>query len=291
MDINTIIILATYGILLAGIYTAIAVGLSLIFGVMEVINFAHGTFVMLGGYMAFVAATDMGLNPLVAIFPIIPLMFLLGYVIETSLIENVVGGNEMNSLILTFGLSLALEGILTQSFGTVAQTIPYLNSSIKFFDAALSLNKIVTGAIGWFFVLLLAVFLSRAKFGQAIRATAQSPDLAEACGINAPKIRSITFGVGLALAGVAGALYMLSYDVSPVGGRFLTLLAFVIVVLGGVDSPTGAAVGALFIALFQSFGNYIIGTQGTFFFVFMGIAVILLLKPRGLFGSVEVKNA
>jgi len=193
----------------------------------------------------------------------------------------------MYSLMLTFGLSLALEGILTELFETVSRSIAFRPETIEFLNVSTSQNKIIGGLIGWIAVIGIAVFLRRAELGQAIRATSQAPDLAEACGINAPRIRAITFGIGSALAGVAGVAYILSFSVSPIIGRFLVLLAFVMVILGGLNSIFGAGVAGLLLALFLSFSQFYVTQQGTFAVVFLGITVLLLIRPYGLFGEPE----
>lgn len=284
---STLLPLAVSGLLLSGIYLLISVGLSLVFGVMEVVNFAHGALVMVGGYGGMVWFRELGLSPLLSLVVLIPLMFGIGYVLQLGLLEHILNDNEIYSLLLTFGLALALEGGMKELFGTTSQSIVYLNETIDLVVMTIAMNRVVAGLLGFLFTGALFLFLSRSTYGQAIRATAQAPDLAEACGINAPRIRAITFGIGALLAGAGGVMYLLVYQVSPIGGRPILLIMFIIIVLGGMASMKGTAVAAVIVGVFQVNSSYFMGGHATFFILFSAIAIILLVKPHGLFGEPE----
>jgi branched-chain amino acid transport system permease protein len=287
VDPWTILELTVNGVLLAGIYILSALGLSLVFGVMDVVNFGHGAFMMVGGYITFALFRNLGVNPLLSLVVVIPAMFLLGYVIQTSLIENIRSDEEIYSLMLTFGLALVLTGILRELFSTTAQGISYLVQPIQVFSLSLGLNSLIAGVTGLVFTAALFLFLSYTDFGRAIRATAQVPSLAEACGINSPRIRAISMGIGAMLAGVAGVAYLLVYSISPLTGRSVLLLLFVIIVLGGMGSLIGTVISGLLISLFQVFTIYYVGAHQTYFIMYVGIVLLLLVRPHGLLGEPE----
>lgn len=284
---STLLPLLVSGLLLSGIYLLVSVGLSLVFGVMEVVNFAHGALVMVGGYGGIVWFRELGLSPLLSLVILIPLMFGIGYVLQLGLLEHILNDNEIYSLLLTFGIALALEGVMKELFGTTSQSIVYLNETVDLFVMTIAANRLVAGGLGFLFTGALFLFLSRSTYGQAIRATAQAPDLAEACGIDAPRIRAITFGIGSLLAGAGGVMYLLVFQVSPIGGRPILLIMFIIIVLGGMASMKGTAVAAVIVGVFQVNSSYFMGGHATFFILFSAIAIILLVKPHGLFGEPE----
>lgn len=275
------------GILLAGIYLLTSLGMALIFGVMEVVNFAHGGLIMAGGYISYWTYTNLGLDPLLSLILVIPTLFIIGAAVQRLLVEHVVGDEELYSLLLTFGLLLVFEATFRMVFGTQSLTIAYLSRTFTTAGVSTSLTQIISGVLGLTVTAVLFAFLNRSSLGQAIRATSQAPDLAEACGIDAPRIRSITFGIGSLLAGIGGVAYFLSYNVSPIGGRHLLLIAFIVIVLGGMGSIKGAAVAAFIVALYQTFSTYYLGSHAALMTMFVSIAVLLLVKPHGLMGEPE----
>lgn len=287
---STLLPLLVSGLLLSGIYLLVSVGLSLVFGVMEVVNFAHGALVMVGGYGGMIWFRELGLSPLISLVVLLPLMFGIGYVLQLGLLEHILSDNEIYSLLLTFGLALALEGSMKELFGTTSQSIVYLSETVDLFVMTIAMNRLVAGILGFLFTGVLFLFLAYSTYGQAIRATAQAPDLAEACGINAPRIRAITFGIGALLAGAGGVMYLLVFQVSPIGGRPILLIMFIIIVLGGMASMKGTAVAAVIVGVFQVNSSYFMGGHATFFVLFSAIAIILLVKPHGLFGEPEGRH-
>ena len=287
VDVTIILSLLTSGLLLAGVYMLTSMGMALVFGVMEVVNFAHGGLIMAGGYITYWLFTAAGVDPILSLVAVIPVMFVLGYAAQWVFIEHVVGEEELYSLLLTFGLLLVLESTFRVVFSTETVTIPYLSQGIDVGSIGLSLKEVASGGIGFLVTGVLFAFLSRSSLGQAIRATSQAPDLAEASGINAPRIRAITFGVGSLLAGIGGTAYFISYGISPIGGRHLLLIAFVVIVLGGMGSIKGAGVAAVLIGVFQTFAQYYAGSHRALLVMYLGIAVVLLVRPHGLFGEPE----
>jgi branched-chain amino acid transport system permease protein len=265
---------------LTGIYILVSVGFSLVFGVMTVVNLAHGLMVV-----TYLLYENFGISPVFAVVAIIPLMFVLGYAVQIIGLENVLEDLETNSILLTFGLLIAGEAVLRTIFSNQSRSINYLSETVGIFGATTSAGRIVAGIGGFFFVGVFGLFLAKSKYGQAIRATAQAPRLAEACGINSQRIRAITMGLGSVLAGLGGVSYVMVYNVSPVGGRHLLLIAFVVTVLGGLGSLKGAAVAAVIVAFIQTIIGYYAGPTEALFLLYMLVVVLLLVKPHGLFGE------
>ncbi|MFC5973534.1 branched-chain amino acid ABC transporter permease [Halomarina salina] len=287
VDVTIILSLLASGLLLAGVYMLTSMGMALVFGVMEVVNFAHGGLIMAGGYITYWLFTEVGVDPILSLVVVIPAMFAVGYAAQWVFVEHVVGEEDLYSLLLTFGLLLVLESTFRVVFSTETVTIPYLSQGVDVASIGLSLKEVASGGIGFVVTGVLFAFLSRSSLGQAIRATSQAPDLAEASGINAPRIRAITFGVGSLLAGIGGTAYFISYGISPIGGRHLLLIAFVVIVLGGMGSIKGAGVAAVLIGVFQTFAEYYAGSHRALLVMYLGIAVVLLVRPHGLFGEPE----
>lgn len=287
---TTTFALIVSGLLLAGIYVLAGLGLSLIFGVLEVVNIAHGGFVMLGGYMAWYGFTEYGVDPLLSLLVVIPVMFTLGYLIHVLAVEYVINDDEIYSLLLTFGVALMIEGALLKQFTGITRSIPYLTDSVQILTTTVGLNRLAAGFTGLVFGATLLVFLNRSTYGRAIRATGQVPTLAEACGIDTRQIRAITMGIGAALAGIAGVAYLMVYSISPIGAQPILLLLFVIIVLGGMGSLAGTIIASVFVALFQMFTVYYVGSHEMYFVLYLSVAVILLVRPHGLLGEPEARH-
>lgn len=278
-------------LMLAGIYILAALGLSLIFGVLGVVNFGHGAFVMVGGFMAWYGFVHFGVDPLISVFVVVPVLFTVGYYLQATTIKHVIGDDEMYSLLLTFGVAMVIEGVFLQLFSGLNRSIQYLNGNVQVLSVTVGVNKLVAGTTGTVFAVALILFLHKSKYGQAIRATAQEAALAEACGIDTNRIRAITFGIGTALAGIAGVAYLMVYSITPIVGQEILLLLFVIIVLGGLDSIAGTVIAGVVISLFQSYVVYYVGSHTMYFLLFISIAVILLVRPHGLLGEPEGRHA
>lgn len=274
-------------LLLGAMYVLMALGLSLAFGVMEVVNFAHGTFVMVGGYVALTFFNDFGLNPFFALVFIMPVMFILGYAIQKYLMEYVMAEEEVYTLLLTFGLALIVEVMLSEVYGTVPRTFSFMQEQMHIFGIPLAQYELAGGILAAILSVFLFLFLQYTQYGRSVRATAQVPDLAEACGIDVPRVRAITLGIGLLLAGAGGVAYVLWFSVTPVGGRSLILLLFVIVVMGGMGSLRGTVVAGLLVAAIEMFVTFYVNGHASYFLLFVGIAGLLLVQPHGLFGEPE----
>jgi branched-chain amino acid transport system permease protein len=277
--------LVVFGILLGGIYALVALGLTMIFGVMDVINFAHGAFLVVAMYTVWFVSDTAGLSPFLTIPVAVVVLFVLGVVIHRATIAPIMDAPQENQLIVTFGIFLVLVSILEMVFTSTPRSL------------GLDLGSFGVAGVfipqGQFFALVIAVvtvvatwlFLQRTMLGRAIRGTADNRDGAQYVGINVPRIDYLTFGIGAALAGLAGAAIPLFQQFDPFLGEQYLINAFVVVVLGGLGSFPGALLGGLIIGFVQVFGTFFL--PGTFYqvVIFSIFIAILLLKPSGIMGG------
>jgi branched-chain amino acid transport system permease protein len=283
----TLVQVAISGVLLGAVYALLAIGLNLIFGVMRIINIAHGDLLMLGAYATFWLFALWGVNPLLALGLVVPGMFLLGVLLQRALVDRVVGQPLLSSLLLTFGLSSLLVGLALNLWTANYRSVPAFSGSLVVGGVALSLPRLLAFSVALAITAAVYWFLTRAKLGKAIRATAQNAEVALVCGIDVASIRLLVFGLGTALAAAAGALLAVIYTIYPEMGRAFLMKAFAIIVLGGLGSFQGAFLGALALGVAEAFAGYIWNTQiaeAVAYVVFIGV---LLVRPGGLFGTSE----
>jgi len=275
------------GILIGGVYALIGIGLTIIFGVMRVINFAHGELLMLGMYATFYLFTLLHIDPFLSILITIPLMFLVGALLQKALINRVLGALPQNQILLTIGLGLILSNSVMLAFTSDYKilTTRYSSSSVKMLDISISSPLVISFAITVAITAALYWFLLKTDTGQAIRATAQDREAARLMGINVERMSIIAFGLGSALAGTAGALISPTYYIFPQVGSVFTLKAFVITVLGGMGSVIGATLGGVLIGTAESVGGLYFGSGWKDVVVFVLFLLVLLFKPAGLLGK------
>lgn len=284
MDLLQVVI---SGLLLGGVYALFAAGMNMIFGVLRVINLAHGELMMFGAYTTFWLFALANLNPLLTI-PISALvLFSLGVVIERTMIERVVNQPMLSSLLLTFGLSTLFMGTALSLWTANFRSVPYLTGSVDLFGLHLSQSRLVAFVIALALTGLTYAFLRFTTFGKAIRATSQNAEVAQVCGINVGRVRLVTFALGSAMAGVAGSLIAMIFTISPEMGRMFLGRSFAIVVLGGLGSFVGAFVGALVLGVVETVTAYVTDTQLAEGVSYAVLVLVLLLRPSGLFGEKE----
>lgn len=274
------------GLLLGGMYAIISVGLTLIFGVIRVVNFAHGELLMVGMYAVYLFTKHMGLHPYVAAGPVVVLLFIVGMAIQRFIIQPLLNSDPEIQIFATVGLSTALMnlGLLVFGANMFSVSVPALRRTINVGEISILNANIAMFACSVGLVLILHFFLTRTYFGRAIRATSQNRFAAPLMGINVNKVYIVTFGIGSACVAVAAALIMPVYAVFPTIGTYFVLTAFVIVVLGGMGSIFGAFVGAMIIGVVDSMSGYYIAPdlkEVVYFIIFIGI---LIFRPTGLFG-------
>jgi len=279
------------GILMGSIYGLTAVGLTLIFGVLKVINFAQGAFLMSGLFTTYWFVKLTGTNPYLALLVVIPFTYILGYYTQKIFINPVFESEKdvrepIGVIIVTTGIWYMLDNLALMLFGAQYRTIniPSVSKAISIFGLYAPLSKI----IGFFISLAVSIslfwFLQFSKMGKAIRATSQDREAASLMGINQYKIYNVTFGIGIAICGIAGAVLLPFYYVYPTVGTHLDIMDFVIVVLGGLGSIPGALVGGLIIGLIESVGSQFISYSWTLEAIYLIFLIILFVKPSGLFG-------
>jgi branched-chain amino acid transport system permease protein len=292
MDISIFIQTIVSGILLGGLYALIGIGMTLIFGVMRVINLAHGEFLMIGMYTCFWMFKLWGVDPYVSIIVSVPLLFILGILFQRFIILPVIKARapEENQILLTAGIGLVLTNIALLLFSPNYFTVltSYSNATVVVKRISISLPLLWDFLISFGITGLLYLFLMKTDLGSSIRATAQNADSALLMGINTDRIIIVTFGIGCALVGAAGTLFMPLFYVFPfIGGEF-TLKAFIVVALGGMGSALGALVGGLTLGVVESIGAAYISLGLKDVLGFVIFVLVLVLKPSGLVGKTRL---
>jgi branched-chain amino acid transport system permease protein len=274
------------GALTGSLYAMIGVGLTVVFGVMRIINLAHGEFVMLGMYGAFWSLTLWKLDPFVSILLWTPLMFLAGVLVYRFLLQAIIPGGELNTLLYTAGLSLLIANLAlfvwTGDYRTIK--IPYAILPMRPFGIAVPIPLAIAFGLALLITGSLYLLLTRTDVGRAIRATSQSPEAAALMGVNVDRISMITFGLGSALAGSAGVLLAPSLYLYPTVGEILVTKCFVIVVLGGLGSVSGAITGGVILGLVESLGAVYVSVAYKDTIGFVIFLLVLLFRPSGLLG-------
>jgi branched-chain amino acid transport system permease protein len=283
---ETVIQSIVNGILTGSLYAMIAVGLTIIFGVMRIINMAHGEMVMLGMFGGYWSYTIFGLDPFVSLLIWIPITFLFGVYLHKFFLAKVIPTGELNTLLFTAGLSLMIANLAlffwTGNYRNI--NLSYGMLPVRPFGIAIAIPLAIAFILAILITYLLYLFLSKTGTGLAIRATAQNQESAALMGVNVKKINMITFGLGTCLAGAAGVLLGPSLYVYPTVGEILVVKCFVIVVLGGLGSVPGAIAGGILLGLVESFGAVYISVAYKDTIGFIIFLFVLLFKPSGLFG-------
>lgn len=274
------------GLLLGGVYAIISLGLTLIFGVVRVVNFAHGEFLMVGMYLVYLMSMHLGIHPYIALVPVVIILFALGALMQKVVIEPLLNAGEEIQIFATVGVSILLMNLALVVFGA---DVFRAHVTVGTRSVALGPLSLVTGQILTFIVaivlaVLLHLFMHRTYLGRALRAVAQHRYAAMLMGVNVKSVYVVAFGLGTAFVGVAAALLSPQYPVFPTVGTYFVLTAFVIVVLGGMGNLYGAVVGSLIIGVVDTMAGYYISPdlkEVVYFGVFL---LILILRPSGLFG-------
>ena len=273
------------GLMTGALYALIAVGLTLVYGVLHIINFAHGAILSAAMFAAFLCF-QVGIDPYVAIIPLTPLFFALGYGVQRLIIGPASHGDDRNVLLVTLGLSILIENLLLAVFRSDTRSID-LSYAFTSFDLGftfLPLPRLIAFAISCAVSLLLFLLLKRTDIGKAIRAVAKERLGATLSGIDVPHIYAVTFGLGAACLAIAACLLLPIYYVSPRVGSAYVLIAFTIVVLGGMGSVPGALIGGLFVGVVESLSGLYFGESLGQLGIFVIFILVLLFRPTGLFG-------
>jgi branched-chain amino acid transport system permease protein len=275
------------GLLIGGIYALVSIGVTLIFGVVKIVNFAQGEFVMIGMYISFFLATYLGVDPLLSLAVSMPALFVVGALLQHFLIRRVLALGDMPQIFLTFALSLLLLNVALLLFTANYRTVhtAYSEAALQLGPLYVPVAKLIAFAVAMALSALLWVFLHATDLGKAMRAAAQNRDVAMLMGIDPDRVFAVAVGLALALAGAAGSLLMPFYPAYPMVGQVFVLMAFVAVVLGTLGNVTGALIASLMMGVAESLGIQFVGADSGLIVVFVMLLLTLALRPNGLFGG------
>jgi len=277
--------------LLAGVYAAMSVGMTIIYGVMKIVNLAHAGFLMLGAYFAYELFERFHIDPIIGAVLALPVFFLFGVVVHWLLVRWLPKSDTptLSSLLLMFGFWLVLQNIGYIVWGNTEQSIftPRTVSTINFGEISISTLRLIVFVAAVISLAVLQFIFAHSWFGRSMRALIQNPYAAQIVGVDDQRTARLTFGLGTAFAGFAGSLLAMLYSFDPDFGRSFLLRAFVIIVLGGLESITGAAIGALVLALVETFSIMVVpaGYQPAISFALL--VVVLLVLPKGIAGLLQ----
>jgi branched-chain amino acid transport system permease protein len=274
------------GLLTGALYALVALGLTLVYGVLHIINFAHGALLTAAMFAAFFAY-QFGIDPYVAIFLLAPASFALGYALQRFVIGPASHGDDRNMLLVTLGVAVVIENALLYAFRADTRTIdvPYALESVDFGVTFLAVPRLIGFAAVFVVALALWLIMSFTDTGRAIRAVAKEKLGAELAGIDVAHVYAVTFGLGTACVAIAACLLIPSYYVNPTAGNAFVLVAFTIVVLGGMGSVPGALIGGMVVGVVESLSGLFLGDSLGQVGIFLIFIAVLLVRPSGLFGA------
>ena len=277
------------GLLIGGIYALVSIGVTLIFGVVKIVNFAQGEFVMLGMYISYFLATQFGVDPVLSLVVSMPVLFVAGVLVQHFLIRRVLGQNDLPQIFLTFALSLLILNVALIAFTANYRTVhtSYSDEAWHFAGLYVPVAKLIAFGVAMALSAVLWAFLHATDLGKAMRAASQNREVAQLMGINPHRVFAVALGIALALAGAAGSLLMPFYAAYPMVGQVFVLMAFVAVVLGTLGNVMGALVASLLMGVAESLGIQFIGADSGLIVVFILLLATLALRPRGLAAGVQ----
>ncbi len=286
MSFYTISAGALNGLLLGGLYACMALGLSMVFGVMRFINVAHGELLILAAFLSFVFSTTFGLHPLVAMLALIPVLFVLGYVMQRTLINPLMGAGLEPPLLTAFGLSIIAQNLMVEIWGgnTKSLNTTYAEMNANIFGIDVPLLYIMSFFAGIVVTVGIHLFITRTYTGRAIRAATQDAATAMTMGINVNNIYAITAAIGAATAALGGTLIGMTFSFTPTTGFPWLLKGFVVVVLGGMGNIIGTLAGGLILGLSEGIGAAFVGTGYRDMIGYIIFLLVLMFRPTGLFG-------
>jgi len=275
------------GISMGAIYVTVSLGLTLILGVMNFKNFAHGEMVTVGAYTSFLLFFYLSISPFISLFLVVPILFLFGVFLQKLIVKPVMNRSFTTQLVLTFGLSIFIQSLLSFLFTSDLKGVPTQIpiASISLGGIAISTIKLINIAFAIALVAALALFLKKGRMGQFMVAVSENRQGAELVGINVNRVDQFAFGLGTALAGVAGAMLILTQAISPFVGFYFLLKAFIVLVLGGMGSIVGAIFGGFLLGIVESLTGLYLTANLIDLVGFIMLVVVLIFKPTGLFGK------
>jgi branched-chain amino acid transport system permease protein len=286
-DLSIVFSSVLNGLTMGAVYALIALGLTLIYGVLHIINFAHGAALMVALYGVYALKSTWGIDPYLALVIMVPLMFAVGYALQRWVIQRASHGKDEYILLVTLGLAIVLENLALLLFKSDTRTIDtaYTLATVDVLGATIALPKLLAFGGALVVSALLWLIMARTDLGRAIRAVAREKVGAQLMGIDVAHVYAMSFGIGLACLGAAACFLLPAYYVNPLVGNGFVLVAFTIVVLGGMGSFVGALLGGLFIGVVESLGGLWLGESLGQVGIFLIFIFVLLFRPQGLFGG------
>ncbi len=275
------------GVLQGGLYAVMALGLALVWGVLNIVNLAHGAFIMLGGYASWYLYTYLHIDPFLGLPITAVVMFAFGYALQRGLLNLVIRAPMFNTLLITFGLEVVLTDVAQLVFSADFRTInpPYAGNSFALGPLVLPVARLAAFSVAIILTVSMWLFLLHTRLGRAIRATAQNLVAARLHGVEPRHLYAMTFGLGIALAGMAGTLYGTVSQINPYIGASLTAKSFAISIIGGLENPLGVIVGGLFLGIVESLTTLYIGQTYADVASFGILVLVLIVRPGGLLGK------
>jgi len=287
IDVSTLLLTLIWGVAIGCIYILLATGLNLIFGVMKLVNFAHGELLMVGAYVCFSISTAFGVNAYIALFLSMGIVAIIGVAVERLAFRRVLGADKLNEIFVSLGLILIFDNIAVLIWGEKIKQItsPFEKMSLQLGEVAINYDRLIALAFVAAILIGLVFLIKKTKIGRAMRATSQKSQAAMLMGINIEHIYIFTFALGAALAGAAGSLYGIISPFTPYIGAIPTIKAFAIIILGGLGSIPGAIIGGLLYGIAEQSAVIFLGGIWRDAVAFSLLIIVLILRPKGLFGE------
>ncbi len=284
---GTLLLIVMWGVAIGCIYILLATGLNLIFGVMKLVNFAHGELLMIGAYVSYSTWVLMGLNAYIGVLIAMAVVALLGVAVERIFFRRVLGTNKLNEIFVSLGLIYIFDHIVVLFWGDKSKIIvsPFEYFTLPLGEVSIGYDWLIAVLIVVVILIALLLLITKTKIGMAMRATSQVREASMLMGINVERIYMLSFGLGAALAGAAGALYGIIFPFNPYVGALPTIKAFAIIILGGLGSIPGAVVGGLLYGIAEQTAAFILGGIWRDAVAFAVLIVVLVLRPTGIFGE------
>lgn len=275
------------GLILGGLYACIAVGFSLVWGVLNVINILHGTFVVLGAYIAFFGYVHLGIHPFLSVLIAGGVLYVIGYAIQARLVNRVIAAPVLITLTLTFGLDLILNNTMIVAFTADYRQVNLTNPlpALILGPVFLPGDRVAAMFLAFLLTALLWRVLRDSRIGRAIVAVRMDREAASLMGVDVGRINAVTFGIGALMAGAAGALLSIVYPISPITAPVYLGKAFIVCVIGGLGSVPGAMIGGLALGIIESFGAFWFGPEHALTIAFLLLLVLLFVRPGGILGK------
>ena len=276
------------GVLLGGLYAAIGIGMSLIFGIVKLTNLAHGDFLVLGSYISLVVTSTLGISPFLSLIIVVPVMFCIGFVVQNTMLNKVLSKGAEPTLMITFGLSIVIQNLLLYFFTADARN---LHSSITLKSITISdgiripVIYLISCVVGVVVILILGAYFKKTYQGKAIMAAADDLEVAQLMGVNIKNIYGLAMGISIATAAIAGVMVGMIYNFYPTSGSSYLVIAFAVVVIGGMGSTYGTLVAGLLFGLAQVLGAHFFGAQAQLLTGYIVLLVMLIFRPQGLFSK------